>query len=67
MVEENTIRGRTFSGTIWDTPEELEKEKELCGMANGNRTHAGLENGNGTHARMPPDHKDNTTETSTSL
>ena len=49
--------------TIWDTPEELEKEKELCGVANGNKTRAGLENRNGTHAKMSSDHKDNTTET----
>ncbi len=54
---------RTFSGTIWDTPEELERGKEL----NGKQAHAELSNGNGIDKQPAANSQDHNTEMSTAM
>ena len=39
MVKQDVIRERTFSGTIWDSPDELEQEKEKYLQNGHNKTY----------------------------
>ena len=66
MVGQDTFKQRTFSGTIWDTPEELEKEKEQC-LLNGKKTHTELSNGNGTQKQHDRNSQNQNTEMSTAM